>query len=89
MKHTKGPWDIKTPNTESLASPFSKIQDKQGYGIASLYTLPNIEEQKANAHLISAAPDMFNLLEELLDCQGVLKEYRQDIEKILAKARGS
>ena len=48
-------------------------------------------ELEANAHLIAAAPEMYEELQEVsnwLNTQLGMGEWHKDIEKLLAKARG-
>ena len=45
-------------------------------------------ESTANAHLIAAAPDMYEMLESLREDYGLLTTVGKDIDKLLAKARG-
>lgn len=53
---TQGPWQF-TP-----AGP----ADSEGYGICSLWGEPGSAEQTANAHLIAAAPEMYEMLRRFL-----------------------
>lgn len=52
------------------------------------------QELKANAHLISAAPDMYRALEEAVDYIGEIADCEEDVmahdrwKQALAKARG-
>ena len=72
-KFTKGDWF-----THIVEQPFTErafVRSKNNEGVLTLLetrSIANFEEQKANAVLISAAPDMFfaleNLLSELEDC---------------------
>lgn len=41
-----------------------------------------------DAHLIAAAPDMYEMLESLREDYGLLTPVGKDIDKLLAKARG-
>jgi hypothetical protein len=72
------------------------IQEPQG-----LHSYPKLTEQKANAHLIAAAPELLEALEEITE-QGIhtLEENTPDFvrrlhdkmdkgRKAIAKARGS
>lgn len=58
---------------------------------------PNLQRDEANMHLIAAAPDMYSMLQSILDeCEicSACFQYpgditpRQQIEEVLAKARG-
>lgn len=47
------------------------------------------DEDKANAHLIAAAPDMYKMLKECIQVFGEDNDYMvEEIEGLLAKARG-
>lgn len=83
---TKGPWDWEHNNsTSSIIQVFSKSIEAEGSpGICRL-------QHEPDAHLIASAPEMYEMLEELKevffkndssDCTW------NDIEKLLAKARG-
>ena len=84
-KFTPGPWRFTPPGPA----------DSKGYGVCALWGEPGSVEQIANNYLISAAPDMYKLLEEVKNhiswqesdnvCKSGLVE---DIDKLLAKARG-
>jgi hypothetical protein len=60
-KHTKGPWLNQSPHIV----PAPAI----GYAICEMNALPDFheEEQRANAHLIAAAPEMLELLRSCHD----------------------
>ena len=47
----------------------------------------SIEEFIANAHLIAAAPEMYRMLKEIQEAHAEMDLF-QDIEELLAKARG-
>lgn len=51
---------------------------------------PEDEEGIANANLIAAAPDMYQVLQLLLNAEGVITQpqNRRIIKQLLAKARG-
>lgn len=93
-KHTPGPWNIKRPNPEGFGNPMSLIIDKTGFGVAELFTCNNAEEQKANARLIAAAPELLAWTVELL------KQVKQDnpnkmagiiehVENLISRAGGA
>ena len=88
-KFTKGEWEVFTTN----------IYPEIGIGhqaVASTQTNKYInngidkDESIANAHLIAAAPDMYDMLERLEGItQGILiDEIVEEIGEVLAKARG-
>ena len=55
-----------------------------GYAVASL----SGSNSKANAHLIAAAPEMYNALEHILENQALGSPLALSISNLLAKARG-
>ena len=66
MKHTPGPWKYYRDNYP--AGP--AIVPKHGPVIAELWnddSIRNREEHEANAHLIAAAPAMYEALEAAID----------------------
>lgn len=71
-KYTKGKWSI---------DKFGSIVDSQGktiqcFGVA--IPMVSSDEAKANAKLIAAAPDMFNILERLIKANKNLAKYNPD-----------
>lgn len=80
-KFTKGPWDGKTVIVRGL-----NFISHAHY---------RTDEGEANAHLIAAAPELYELLrqtEEMFDMHKGIDEdeyiYRQNVRAALAKARG-
>lgn len=88
---TKGPWTIKGDAVGIVDQP-----DTQSYGmlnfIAFIYRHDFKEQSEANAHLISAAPDMYEALEQVTKYMewafGEEDPYVKQGKKALAKARG-
>lgn len=92
-KHTPGPWvrdfkpgyqcDVRAASGRKVAVT-GGLQDpktREAY-------IVNSAENDANAHLIAAAPEMYDLLmEALISCSGP-KTLMEDIEKVIKKARG-
>ncbi len=86
-KFTNGPW-IKVENSSYFdIGP----EDQNGYnGIGDLVCIGVLFEYEANANLIAAAPEMYEMLNDVankLFDMGDVKSMRK-IEKLLAKARG-
>lgn len=85
-KFTKGEW-VST----GVQVGVEDKSDTQSYGMImsichiDAYDFP--EDWKANAHLIAAAPEMYEELKNLLDPSMHWEDYER-IEKLLAKARG-
>lgn len=73
--HTPGPWDLN--GNGILLHPVTNAQlvtQRIETSLGSFEILDETNEPEANAHLISAAP---NLLEALQECVRILAEYTQ------------
>lgn len=96
-KFTRGPWSLLFNDKTKV------VLEQQGVAVFVADTYAGFtkseEEQKANAALISAAPEMYGILEHYLgliqrandgDTVSEQKIFEQsaDIEKVLKKARG-
>ena len=81
-KFTQGEWYV--PETD-CNTPLQVVGRDAKRGIIVFNDEFN-KEDKANAHLIAAAPDMYRALEALVKGEGLPPG--QTIERILAKARG-
>lgn len=93
-KHTPGPWTVVDASEPSIKA--------DGWIIASTFTpykALDMTEQVANARLIAAAPEMFDLLKRLECCafspdgqcivgKETLKLIMRDLAGIIAKAEG-
>jgi hypothetical protein len=98
-KHTQGPWIYTTDEDWDGAHIMDKhgriVADCQGCDIPGACGEVGTDEAKANARLISAAPDLLEALEMLMpfapnhftECQ-YTKAVWQDAAKAIAKARG-
>jgi len=68
MNYTKGEWQF-TLNTDKKHSEID-IFSQEGKGVKYIGTINAIwlsnEEKLANAHLIAAAPDMYEALEDII-----------------------
>ena len=106
-KWTKGPWLISTPTQGYEVCTMHGLPpqpSEDGRGQTWVYIRPESltrngewhwpdeQEQLANAHLISAAPDLYAALQSLLavnEGEGGTEYHAQDIARAaLAKARG-
>ena len=84
-KFTKGPWDIEIGCSQAFVTTENKFIHESIVDIAT----GNRDERVANAHLIAAAPEMYEMLEHINLTLG--DEYSDELDKIeviLAKARG-
>lgn len=85
-KYTKGPWiaytDVKEPVVNSLGANYEP----------QIALLSEIEgESEANAHLIAAAPEMYQFIENVFNSAihpEAFECLQKQAEKILIKARG-
>jgi hypothetical protein len=89
-KFTKGPWQVIPQD--------GIVYDNNGEMVCGYYPTGEIEEE-ANASLIAAAPDMYEMLTSILSTQkrryGYAMELHidminlaEEVNKLLAKARG-
>ena len=96
-KFTQGPWFVCLENHSLVLR--QRDRDNNGYQPPALVVATGAEcvysasEIEANAALIAAAPEMYELLSEMLDNWDtndidVLAEYAGRIERLLSKARG-
>lgn len=99
MSFTKGPWEVKP---EEFNRPYIRIR---GTALGGKYKIANVlglskdgelygddEETRANAHLIAAAPELYEALEKISVAiqHNTLDQYAamMIIKELLAKARG-
>lgn len=71
MQHSKGPWKVIPPCTESFGLSF--VQDSSGVSVCGVYRRIadgkiSTDKQEANARLIAAAPDLLEAALELFVC---------------------
>lgn len=95
-KFTKGDWKVHSVGSQFAVGPLSNSGD-QSYGmmnvVAWVEKFDFYDEKQAglNAHLISTAPEMYDMLEYVMKCaamQDNLTIDANEISKLLAKARG-
>ena len=83
-KFTKGPWGWEyDESTSSIIQVFSEAEEAKGD--------PNIcrMQHEPDANLISAAPEMYELLNSIENDDGQIPTFLWDkIQSVLAKARG-
>lgn len=93
VKHTPGPWKKEINDYDRSL----EITDRKGKPIANIYSgflccewdfIMTQEEEKANANLIAAAPELYDVLKELLSPLGNINndEWLEKARKIIAKA---
>lgn len=87
---TKGPWII--TSVGGVDSSGSIAIGAEGKAICDVWTFDVcVETKKANAHLISAAPELYEALRVVFEeenCDGFADETQHIIRKALSKARG-
>lgn len=88
-KWTKGPWIYHTDGDRAVYSGYADMPVICQSPISKQYN----KEWHANAHLIAAAPELYEALEEALLLVDMSTSYRrvdiaQQARKVLAKARG-
>ncbi len=88
-KFTKGPWEV----VDGYYPSFIEIKCGEMMDISICWHATDLSysdgvERRANAHLIAAAPDMYEMLASLREDYGLLSAVGKDIDMLLAKARG-
>lgn len=74
-KHTPGPWNISTRDADG----FDHVADKNGNWICQLWSkheepFKPIEETRANAKLISAAPELLHALQSITGIEAFIQD---------------
>jgi len=87
-KHTKGKWSIKN---HSENNKWFNIQDKYKEVIARTFygdSPPPIimQEAKANAQLIAHAPEMLEMLIDILEQENITQSAHDEIQQLITKA---
>ena len=82
-KFTKGEWSVEIGCSQAFVTKDNKFIHESNVDVA----LGNRDERVANAHLIAAAPEMYEMLKRLSAKQWDASE-EEEIENLLAKARG-
>ena len=97
MKHTPGPWEVERRTGKPDHWQINGVNQDLGCqwrGLAMIYTSgswADDPEGLANAHLIAAAPDMLEALEDIVDQGIMVKNHRFSldlIENAIRKAKG-
>ena len=87
-KFRKGPWRVYDCRGYDETSHEFSVVDKEGWNIADVTDMIESEENKANAALIAAAPEMYAMLEDMLNMFAEESVEYGMIQKLLVKARG-
>lgn len=86
-KHTPGPWNVREPNGTGRGWLVGSGDGCHGNPGAWLGSEAWTENQKTNAHLISAAPDLLKALEKVV-ALGCPLGASVLVDHAIAKARG-
>ena len=69
-KHTKGPWSVCLTIQSGVVTHWHITGPKYGsiYPVCNhtMEVMPNVDEQRANARLIAAAPDLLDALKRMV-----------------------
>jgi len=89
--HTKGPW-TRQQGIRFKHDNSAPIKSATGMHVATALDFNNFdrdEEVEANAHLIAAAPELLDVLEQVMTCriQATTKLLHQ-MKEVLLKAKG-
>ena len=88
--HTPGPWVVKQGDCDGSGA-FSINAHTNGRTVFVAETIGGLDEEEDNAHLIAAAPDLLEALEELLahaSSVGIGLYYEVMARAAIAIARG-
>lgn len=64
-KHTPGPWEIVSHQRASLCEASIEVHSLNGRQVCDMGDYPN-DEDKTNARLIAAAPDLLQALKDIV-----------------------
>ena len=81
-QHTPGPWNVGDDSPNDYEGPIIDTRDRAVAVITIDHETESTPEDRANARLIAAAPELLAMLERVLD--GVLRLPPLDIEQALA-----
>ena len=84
-KFTQGEWQFAQRNAHEITTTFVGVKIGNEYIDIGFY---NDGKDRANAHLIAAAPDMYRVLKKLSQPYGREDVSDEEIETVLAKADG-
>jgi hypothetical protein len=90
MSHTPGPWKVAENLFGNTASyeVYANVETKSGKGGYTRICQITPRDQKANARLIAAAPEMLEALENCLGFVVAHPQLTEDLRNLIAKARG-
>ena len=79
---------IKNNNNGNIATVYLGLVTSRVKRGDEHYALPENKESLSNANLIAAAPEMYNLLELIVELDKLSPHQNDIINKLLAKVRG-
>jgi hypothetical protein len=87
-RYTQGPWSVAENNAVHIGEQVSDL-----IALVSLYRsgfFIGVDEQKANAQLIAAAPDLLDALERIAEhySASLPDHMQEEIADVIAKAKG-
>lgn len=89
-KHTRGPWTINKFIAEKPRRNTGEVRQRlEVYSVDGSFIASLMGGNEFNAHLIAAAPEMFEALESLidrLDLDGLLGQMSDELKIEIAKA---
>jgi len=90
MSHTPGPWKVAENLFGNTASyeVYANVETKSGKGGYTRICQITPRDQKANARLIAAAPELLEALENCLGFVVAHPQFTEDLRNLIAKARG-
>ena len=90
MSHTPGPWKVAENLFGNTASyeVYANVETKSGKGGYTRICQITPRDQKANARLIAAAPELLEALEKCLGFVVAHPQFTEDLRNLIAKARG-
>lgn len=90
MTHTPGPWIINHHGLQQPTGDYDHIHAESNNALQAICKVVRRHDGNANARLIAAAPDMLDLLKDLLaiakDCDD--REMIERMETVINKAEG-
>ena len=91
MAHTPGPWMVAENLFGNTASyeVYTHTESKSGKGGYTRICQITPKDQKANARLIAAAPELLEALENCLGFVVAHPQLTEDLRNLIAKARGN
>lgn len=87
MSFTKGPWQVDLELSDNAHIAIN-IPNQDGVVLLERHVAGKDQEDLPNAHLIAAAPELYELLHECIYNATGPQGLFDDIKKVLAKARG-